>query len=125
MNIELGEMHYGDVSEHKIEGAIRDSLDIDTAIELVKDGGGYVSGEYDICITVPQDDDIYETRSLEVYIDSEDALEVVLNELNFLQQQKSNVYRILEETKRELHELKSKQIETTDAGVLSILGFAS
>ena len=103
--IEMGEMVYTEVDESTLDEALRDNISFDDAVEIVKNGGDYISGSYDITVCTPNED-IYETRDHEIYVDAEDAFELVLDEINSLQTQKANVYRLLEEAKREIHALK-------------------
>ena len=103
--IEMGEMIYTEVDESTLDEALRDNLSFDDAVEIVKNGGDYISGSYEITICTPNED-IYETRDHEIYVDAEDAFELVLDEINSLQTQKANCYKLLEEAKREIYELK-------------------
>ena len=106
MTIEMGEAYYASVHESDLDEMLKDNMGIDDWIEIAQNGGDYVHGEYEVQIDTPTEDRC-ESFEHEVYIDVEEAIEKILDEYNSLQTQKSNVYRLLEEAKREIYQLKN------------------
>ena len=106
MTIEMGEAYYADVTESDLDEMLKDNMSLDDWIEIAQEGGGYVHGHYEVNIITPNEDRT-EDFEHEVYVEVEEALEKILDEYNNLLTQKSNVYRLLEEAKREIYSLKN------------------
>ena len=120
MIIEIGEMEYTDVQESDLNQHAIDNLDIDTAIDILREEGAYVTVSYGVQICTPSEDH-YQDFEHEVFIDTETALEFVLDELNTLQQQKSNLYKLLKEAQQELIDFKKQSYEISD-GIRALMG---
>ena len=102
----MGEAYYATVTESDLDEILKDNMSLDDWIEIAQEGGGYVHGHYEVQIDTPTEDRT-EDFEHEVYVEAEEALEKILDEYNNLLTQKSNVYRLLEEAKREIYSLKN------------------